>query len=162
MIDIPNATIGRAEDDAPDPVAIAATIDRADLKATTKSLIDETLARQEALDAAQDEESRLWFATQVLDILAEHSDAVTVDLVDWEDEVEEGMPFDVALGSVLDADGDEIDGRNDGGIEIRHHWVLDELRVDPQAADGDKYHPGHRISVVKAVTWLRDTVAEHA
>lgn len=145
-----------------DVVTRAASIDRGDLQKVTKSLIDETLRRQDALNAAEDEEARLWFVTKVLDVVERYPAAKSIDVVDWEDEVEEGQPFDVDLQEIYDEHDELIAdiGGQSGAISIRHHWVLDDLRVDPEGADGNKYDSRHRISVAKAIAWLEELLAE--
>lgn len=159
-----NVPVGRPDSQptTTDVVTRAASVDRSDLQNVTKSLIDETLRRQDALNAAEDEEARLWFATKVLDVVEHYPDAHEISLIDWEGEVEEGLPFDVDLQEVYDEHGETIAdvGGQSGAISIRHHWVLDDLRVDPKGADGNKYDSRHRISVAKTIAWLEELLAE--
>src|SRR5699024_356026 len=44
-----------------------------------------------------------------------------------------------------------------GTHSIRHHWTIDELRVDPEQTD--PYHEDSRIAVHRCLAWLRQLVA---
>ena len=121
---------------------------------------------QEALDDAVDAAARLNIAYAVVDAVEGIEGAVSVSLYDWEDAAEGDEPFAVDLDVVFATDGERIcslvGGALNGAIGIRHHWVLDMLRVDPDAADGDKHHPGHRLSVAKCGELLSNLIAVYS
>lgn len=120
------------------------------------------VAATDAFNEAFDDDARLTVVTRLLDVVEQHPTAHAVSLMDWEDEAGDGEPFDVDLYEVLDARGDELAdvAGESGSFPIRHHWTLDPLRVDPQAAGDDKGHPGALISVAKARAWLAARLAE--
>lgn len=131
------------------------------IEALATSIDEESTLRLDALNAIADEAARLWFAQTAYELSLEDPEAVSFSLVDWEDEVDEGEPFDVAAHEAYHADDDDPASDMDtGAISVRHHWVLDELRVDPD--EEDKYAPGHRISVAKALAWLAGKIDERS
>mgnify|MGYP006972413315 CR=1 FL=1 len=131
------------------------------IEALATSLDEESTARLDALNAVVDEAARLFFAQTAYELSLEDPAIVSFSLLDWEDEVDEGDPFDVAAHEAYRSDaGDETTDLDHGAVSIRHHWVLDELRVDP--TEEDKYAPGSRISVAKSLAWLADKIEERS
>lgn len=132
------------------------------IEALATAIDEESTLRLDALNAIADEAARLWFAQTAYELSLEDPEAVSFSLLDWEDEVDEGDPFDVAAHEAYHADDDRepVSDMDRGAISVRHHWVLDELRVDPD--EEDKHAPGNRISVAKSLAWLADKIEEHS
>lgn len=139
------------------------TVDETTLDALDERIEAERLARTDSLNAVLDLQAKLFVARQVAGIAQRFPDAQSVSLTCWDDEVEEGEPFDVDLAEVYDQLGDQVTdvGGTNGAFQVRHHWVLDDLRLDPEAAGDDRFRPGNRVGVTKTLLWLNDTLLHH-
>lgn len=124
---------------------------------TARDHIDQQLAQAtDAFNVAFDRQALFQLASRAAEVGRRLPEAVSIFLIDWCEEVAEGEPFDVDLVEVFDADDNQIDdvGGVEGAFPIRHHWTIDQLRVDPEAGGDDMYHPANRISIAKAAAWL--------
>lgn len=131
-----------------------------------QGIIDaELIQATDAFNRAYDRQALMILAHQAVEVHERHPETESITLTDWSEEVEEGEPFDIALGIAVDDDGEEICDVEEefafGAHSIRHHWTIDELRADPDAADGNPYHDGSRIAVHRCLAWLSTLMAEY-
>lgn len=125
----------------------------------------ELVQATDAFNRAYDRQALLILARQVVEVYKCHPETEFITLTDWSEETEEGEPFDIALGTAVDEDGEEVCDVEEefsfGAHSIRHHWTIDELRANPDAADDNPYHDGSRITVHRCLVWLGQLVASH-
>lgn len=125
----------------------------------------ELVQATDAFNRAYDRRALMILARQVVEVHERHPETESITLTDWSEEVEEGEPFDVALSIAVDDNGEKICDIEDefafGAHSIRHHWTIDELRADPDAAGGNPYHDDHRIAVHRCLAWLGTLMAEY-
>lgn len=86
------------------------------------------LARlEEERDQAYAELNTYAFAETAAQILAEHPEAHSLELLSWEEETSDGGGYDITNGAILDADGNEIGDAPEGCITSTQlngsqHW----------------------------------------
>lgn len=137
---------------------------------TVLDRIQETLGTEldqiiDAFNRAYDRWALMTLARQVVEVHERHPETEFITLTDWSEEVDEGEPFHINLDIAVDDNNKVVCDVEEefyfGARLIRHHWTIDELRADPDAAAGNPYHDGSRIAVHRCLAWLGTLVASH-
>lgn len=99
---------------------------------------------------------RIEMATRVMEVAAEEPDLAFVEVVDWQEDVPEGAPFDVDLGQGYDAEGNHVvdAGGHQGAIQVEGHDVLDQLRASEEHGPRYPWDEGSHLSVAKCAAFL--------
>ena len=137
-----------------------------DPRTTVLDRVQETVGTElvqatDAFNRAYDRRALMILARQAVEVHERHPETTFITLTDSSGQVEEGEPFDIALAIAMNDDNEEICDVEEefsfGTHSIRHHWTIDELRVDPE--ETDPYHEDSRIAVHRCLAWLRQLVA---
>ena len=137
-----------------------------DPRTTVLDRVQETVGTElvqatDAFNRAYDRRALMILARRAVEVHERHPETTFITLTDSSGQVEEGEPFDIALAIAMDDDNEEICDVEEefsfGTHSIRHHWTIDELRVDPEQTD--PYHEDSRIAVHRCLAWLRQLVA---